>query len=47
MRKFALLILVLLLLGCTQLTAEEIAKEMQKRYEAHQTPAQLFFNRPR
>ena len=34
MRKFALLILALLLLGCTQLTAEEIAKEMQKRYES-------------
>jgi outer membrane lipoprotein-sorting protein len=33
-RKFALLILVLPLLGCTQLTAEEIAKEMQKRYES-------------
>ncbi len=37
MRKLALVILALLLLGCTQqtqLTAEEIAKEMQKRYES-------------
>ncbi len=36
MKKLALIILALLLLGCTQhtLTAEDIAKEMQKRYES-------------
>ena len=36
MRRLALVIVALLLLGCTQqgLAAEEIAKEMQKRYES-------------